>query len=393
MVLTTKQEEGLRQAVTKYHDNEPYVCISGYAGTGKSTLVKFIIAALGVDPEVEVAYIAYTGKAAEVLRKKGCPNATTAHKLIYETFPLSNGKFLHRPKISLGDYKVIVVDEISMLPKDMWQQLLSYRVFIIACGDPFQIPPISSDDDNLVLKNPHVFLDEIMRQAENSEIIRLSMDIRQLKSPKHFVGNDVQILNANELVTGMYEWADQIICSTNRRRKEINNYMRASLGRGELPEEGDKIICLRNNWELLSSENNPLVNGSTGILRNPRIQIERPPYFISNKSFKTVIADMIIDDKEVYNCLPMDLKVFTEGEKTFNSKQEFQLSRTRQRTCSIPMEFDYGYAISGHRAQGSEWEKVLIIEESFPFSQVEHARWLYTALTRASEKAVIIRKN
>ena len=120
-----------------------------------------------------MAYVAYTGKAAEVLRKKGCPNATTAHKLIYETFPLSNGKFLHRPKISLGDYKVIVVDEISMLPKDMWQQLLSYRVFIIACGDPFQIPPISSDDDNLVLKNPHVFLDEIMRQAEDSEIIRL----------------------------------------------------------------------------------------------------------------------------------------------------------------------------------------------------------------------------
>ena len=84
MILTKKQEEGLKIAVSRYYNNEPYTCISGYAGSGKSTLIKFIIASLDVDPEVEVAYVAYTGKAANVLQSKGCPNATTAHKLLYK---------------------------------------------------------------------------------------------------------------------------------------------------------------------------------------------------------------------------------------------------------------------------------------------------------------------
>ena len=82
MELTRKQEEGLRIAVERYHQNEPYTVISGYAGTGKSTLIKFIISALDVNPE-RVAYIAYTGKAAQVLRNKGCPTAMTAHRLLY----------------------------------------------------------------------------------------------------------------------------------------------------------------------------------------------------------------------------------------------------------------------------------------------------------------------
>lgn len=84
MELTRKQEEGLRIAVERYHQNEPYTVISGYAGTGKSTLIKFIISALDVNPE-RVAYIAYTGKAAQVLRNKGCPTAMTAHRLLYKS--------------------------------------------------------------------------------------------------------------------------------------------------------------------------------------------------------------------------------------------------------------------------------------------------------------------
>ena len=70
MELTRNQEQGLSIAVDRYRNREPYTCIAGYAGTGKSTLIKFIIAALDIDPD-DVAYIAYTGKAAQVLRGKG----------------------------------------------------------------------------------------------------------------------------------------------------------------------------------------------------------------------------------------------------------------------------------------------------------------------------------
>lgn len=137
MILTAKQQEGLRIVINRYKNREKYTVIAGYAGTGKSTLVRFIIQALDVDAE-DVAYVAYTGKASEVLRKKGCPNATTAHKLLYYSKQKSDGKFSFYPRITLEHpYKVIVVDEISMLPASMWNLLLRHPVYVLALGDPF----------------------------------------------------------------------------------------------------------------------------------------------------------------------------------------------------------------------------------------------------------------
>ena len=114
MILTKKQEEGLLTSIERYNSNCKYTVISGYAGTGKSTLVRFIIEALDVD-ENDVCYCAFTGKAAEVLRKKGNKNTCTLHKLLYESIPKPNGGFIRKPKPSIG-YKIVVVDEISMAP-------------------------------------------------------------------------------------------------------------------------------------------------------------------------------------------------------------------------------------------------------------------------------------
>lgn len=137
MELSEQQKQAVRIAIDKYWNGEKYMCIAGYAGCGKSFTIKYIIANLGLSYD-EVAYCAYTGKAAEVLRKYGCPNACTAHSLLYYTNLGKDGNFIHRPKGSLGKmYKVIVVDEVSMLPKDMWELLLSHNIFIIASGDPF----------------------------------------------------------------------------------------------------------------------------------------------------------------------------------------------------------------------------------------------------------------
>ena len=138
MQLTNKQELGLKIAVARYKAKEPWTCIAGYAGTGKSTLIKFIIAAIDIDEEFDVCYIAYTGKAANVLKEKGCPNAMTAHRLLYQSLPRNDGTFYHKIKRPLDHYyKIIVVDEISMLPKEMWELLLSHNIHVICLGDPF----------------------------------------------------------------------------------------------------------------------------------------------------------------------------------------------------------------------------------------------------------------
>lgn len=109
------------------------------AGSGKSTLIKFIISAMNLNPE-EVRYIAYTGKAANVLKNKGCQGAMTAHKLLYRARLMPNGtyKFLPRPREEIREeqIKVVVVDEVSMLPKKIWDLLCQNDFYILACGDP-----------------------------------------------------------------------------------------------------------------------------------------------------------------------------------------------------------------------------------------------------------------
>ena len=396
MLLTTKQQEGLEIAVERFNQGMPYTCIAGYAGTGKSTLIKFIIAALDLHPE-EVCYVAYTGKAAQVLRQKGCPNAVTAHKLLYKAKPMPNGSYKFEPKTSLEEeYSIIVVDEISMLPKTMWERLLTHRVHVIAMGDPFQLPPIDADSDNHVLDKPHVFLDEIMRQAAESEIIRLSMHIREGKPISEFKasGQQVLIYRPDELVTGMYEWADQIICATNATRNQINMDMRNIKGFGPEPAVGDKIISLRNQWEFFSngSDPSPLTNGSIGTISNTDLKSVWVPKYINSKPVDFLYTTMIDENGDRFDYIPVDYKALTTGTKALTGQQEYQM-RKLKKCPDPPFEFSYAYAITCHKAQGSEWPNILVFEERFPFDKEDHARWLYTAVTRAENKLVLVTNN
>ena len=395
MTLTQKQEVGLATAVARYKAHEAYTCISGYAGTGKSTLIKFIIAALDLKPE-QVCYVAYTGKAAQVLKQKGCPNPITAHKLLYKAKPMPNGTYKFEPKLSLeGNYEIIVVDEVSMLPKEMWMRLLSHRIHVIACGDPFQLPPIDKDSDNHVLDKPHVFLDEIMRQAYDSEIIRFSMWIREGNPVDQFPasGSQVLMMRPEEVVTGMYDWADQILCATNAKRNAVNNFMREIKGFGSEPQVGDKIISLRNQWEFFSNsiaDPAPLTNGTIGVIERADRTYIRPPYWICDRNIPVLYTTMIDENGDRFDYIPIDYTSLTTGEKFLTGKQEFQM-RKSNKCPDPPFEFAYAYGITCHKAQGSEWDKVLVYEERFPYEKEEHARWAYTAATRASEKLVWIK--
>ena len=201
MELTKKQEQGLKIAIQRYRDGEKYTVISGYAGTGKSTLVKFIISALDID-EDDVCYAAFTGKAAQVLLKKGNPNVRTLHKLLYKHIPKRDGGFIKVPYPSI-DFKIVVVDEVSMAPASLMSLLFKHNVHVICLGDPFQLPPIDKTEDNHLLEHPHIFLDEIMRQEAESEIIRLSMAIRNFELFPNQIGKEVQVLRRGELNTGM----------------------------------------------------------------------------------------------------------------------------------------------------------------------------------------------
>lgn len=392
MQLTTKQEQGLKIAVERHFFGERFTVISGYAGAGKSTLVKFIIQALNI-PEEQVCYACFTGKAAQVLLKKGNKNVCTLHRLLYTSYPLPNGKFRRVPKISLDPYKVIIVDEVSMAPMELMKLLLSHRgIYVICLGDPFQLPPIDEKQDNHLLDHPHIFLDEIMRQAQESEIIRVSMDIREGRPLNIQNGNEVKILPKSELNEGMLLWADQVLCATNATRVSLNNQMRDLLGRCGDPQDGDKVICLRNYWDNIAENEDPLVNGTIGYLQNSYSSFSQVPAYLGGYRFETTCGNFVSDSGALFSDLEIDKKMILTGEKCCNWKVAYTLGKNMKTAHLVPKEFTYGYAITGHKAQGSEWDKVLVVEESFPFAKEEHARWLYTCVTRAADKLVLIKK-
>lgn len=394
MLLTKKQEEGLKIAVARYRANEKCTTIAGYAGTGKSTLVRFIIDALQIN-EDDVCYCAFTGKATEVLRKKGNKNVSTLHKLLYTSIPKPNGGFFRKPKIVL-EYKIIIVDEVSMAPKSLMDLLFSHNVHIICLGDPYQLPPISKDDDNHLLDSPHIFLDEIVRQEEDSEIIRLSMKIRQGETIDYFDGKNAKVIPYSALNTGILQWGDQILTATNEKRIAINNQMRALKGLSGNPADGDKIICLRNYWDFFSDNEDVLINGTVGILKNSFQTWRRIPPFIKSKTrdLNILMGDLVIPglEEDTYHSLEMDTQMFLTGEKCVDWKTSYQLGKLKHKYGEIvPKEFAFAYAITYWKAQGSEWNKVVVLEEKFPFDKETHKRAMYTAITRASNRLVWVR--
>lgn len=281
-----------------------------------------------------------------------------------------------------------------MVPKDMIDLLFKHNIYAICLGDPFQLPPVNKNEENHLLDNPHVFLDEIMRQAAESEIIQLTMKIRNGEPLEYFDGENVKIYPKKDLNTGMLLWADQILVATNATRVNINNQMRELLGYEGLPQEGERLICLRNYWENFDSDGNALINGTTGTLHDSFESFRVLPTWLGLKTDRVdfIVGNFKSDENSVFKNLNLDKKLIQTGEKTLDWRTEYRLNKMKKRLGEIvPKEFAFAYAITAHKAQGSEWDKVLVIEERFPFDKEEHARWLYTAATRASEKLVLIR--
>ena len=418
MQLTAKQEAGLKMAVTRANLGMRYTVIAGYAGSGKSTLVKYIVDALGCNDD-NTAYVAYTGKASQVLKSKGCKNAITAHKLLYYARKDKYGNFIFKPRERLEqDYKLIVVDEVSMLPEEMWYQLLSHGVYVLAMGDPGQLPAVQSKSAP-ILDKPHVFLDEIMRQAQESEIIRLSMHIREGKDFRSFPAAKEQVCiiphkymfsQADEDLSFMH--ASQIICGTNAERNRINQRVRELQGRGPIPEIGDKIIGLDNHWDVVSEQENALTNGLIGTIKNYHIENQiYPNNDVRWKGYPEtpiMYTDIEIEDGDMFYNIPVDYTCVITGNPLLTPEQETKLEKYNKSLLiresksnyfnasryikQVPYHFNYSYSITCWKSQGSEYANVLGYDAGWVKKKMpdQYQKYLYTLTTRASQKLILV---
>ena len=360
VLLTEMQERCVETVVSLLRQGRRGVTIAGYAGTGKTTIAKFIVQALGV--ENNTAYCTFTGKASLVLRSKGLP-ATTIHKLIYDCQVDDFGEIIVSLKQSLSkSIKLIVVDEVSMVSNQLLTDLLTFNIPILAIGDHGQLPPIG--EDNGLLHNPDFVLTEIHRQAADNPIIYLSKLIRENKFER--MNNDkVKTLKRTEFDFSMMEWADQTLCGFNATRKFLNEKYRKIYFNTEekLPIVGEKIISLRNCWRTFDTADNPLMNGTVCTVEKAHKQ---------KFTFKASLFDA--DNNSHYQNLAINTQVFENKPISLRNR--------------MPV-FDFGYSITVHRAQGSEYDKLLLIDERL--NKENYNKWFYTAVTRAKNKLVIIK--
>ena len=225
-----------------------------------------------------------------------------------------------------------------------------------------------------------------MRQAEDSEIIRLSADIRSGKSLSPYRGDSVNIVSGDGFVDGMLTWADQVICGKNATRFYMNDYFRRMKWDQSYiptPIAGDKIICLKNNWNKITPLGDALVNGAIGTLDSI---VTRSDILLDIKAIISFTPEEYEPQEKGFENLLIDWKLITTHVPTI-TKENF---RTFPKFLH-PEQFDYGYCITCHKSQGSEYNKVLVIEEML--KAIEHKKWLYTAVTRASEKLTLVLKD
>ncbi len=333
----------------------------GFAGTGKTTLARHI--AEGVSGEVKFA--AFTGKAALVMRNKGCDDASTIHSLIYRA--RESGE--EQPNFQLWDdapaskAKLIVIDECSMVDEDLGRDLISFGVPILVLGDPAQLPPIQGGGF-FTAQQPDAMLTEVHRQAQDDPIVRLSMDVREGRELPFGQHGDTQVIRRNELDPERVMTADQILVGRNNTRRAYNMRVREKQDITDpLPVAGDKLVCLRNNRKKA------LFNG--GLWRvKARAQ-----------SKSRIVTMRLAPDEDFGGRVT---KVSVRGD-CFDGGIE-QLSWEQRKPYD---EFDYGYVLTVHKSQGSQWDDVVLFDESFAF-QESRARWLYTGITRAARRLSVV---
>ena len=375
MQLSPQQDDALK-AVADWlkRGDSPLFRLFGYAGTGKTTLARYF--AEGVDGTVQFA--AFTGKAAQVMRAKGAANAKTIHSLIYRPRGEESvtdevtGKTGMAPTFALNRQsdiaraKLVIVDECSMVGEELGRDLLSFGTPVLVLGDPGQLPPISGGGF-FTDAEPDFLLTEIHRQAAENPIVRMAMDVREGRALTHGDHGTARIIGKADLDTAMVTGADQVLVGINRTRRRYNQRLRQLAGfEARYPQAGDKLVCLRNDPAK------GLLNGSLWKVMTASAPASKP-------SVNLLVSP---DDGDTDRGVAK-IRLLKAAFDNPDEEVPWQLKRRHD-------DFDYGYALTVHKAQGSQWDDVVLFDESFAFRDMRE-RWLYTAITRAAETLTIVR--
>lgn len=341
VALTDEQQ----QAVTYVRDNlaqKRIITFAGFAGTGKSTCLAYI---KNLYPKFAVC--AFTGKAANVLCKKGLP-AKTIHSTIYNCEKFEDHfVFKLKKRSNLFGVTGFLVDEASMINKELFKDLKSFGLPIVFFGDHGQLEPIGASCN--LMKNPDVKLETIHRNANS--IAKFASFLREGNSAINWKSEDdrVKLVSRKNILSDDLLIFNQIICAFNKTRLNINNHMRNVYNYDGPPQKNERIICLKNNRTY------NVFNGMQGRI----VSLTG-----NNLTFKSEEGTDIT--------LPIHLKQFNHEKLLEAAEYEKELGF-----------FDYSYCITCHKAQGDEWDNVLVIEEKT--SMWDFSRWAYTAASRARE--------
>jgi exodeoxyribonuclease-5 len=388
MELTKDQQKWFDTIYDWYHSCKyasSSIVMAGFAGTGKTTITGHLVDSFHKDG-ISVACATFTGKASIVLSQKINNYFNnyigTIHGLIYKPVIDKHGMLDGFTRAKTIDFDVIIVDECSMINREIKKDLLSFGVPVIFIGDSFQLPPISNDNFNIFEKTQYE-LKTIHRQAENSPIIKLSMRIRNgewidcgifgrgcAKMSWHNENTQKALFNHNPNSN------DIILCGMNKTRIAINNMIRKkqNFDRPE-PKQNDKIVCLQNNHSL------GIMNGQLGFVNE--IKLFEDYAYIINMNFGKFDQNHFVYKDGFGKIKQTEYYGMCTKQKTKNDlkKQKFE---------KLDL-FDFGYALSVHKSQGSSWDRVILIEERNPYqSDEEFAKWLYTGVTRAENKILIV---
>lgn len=397
MILTNDQAKAL-DSIGRWMKNpgQWMFFLAGYAGTGKTTLIQHFINSLSKSP----ICLAPTGKAASVLQRKLSTSVvTTIHKALYTPMIEDANKLmallmslkatpnseeikeqiaeererLKRIKLRFQDSSTItitaedlvIVDEASMVTNKMVDDLKKLGCKVLFVGDVGQLPPVG-DNGFFSTAHPDASLEEIVRQAADNPIIRWSMKVRKGEYiPQNFVDGTVTKMPQKGFPIDMFLDRDQILTGTNKMRHRLNRSIRKLKGfvnNGDLPEAGEHLICLKNGYKFGCFFVNGIQCLSTGVAD------------VNN------IGDYAMDI--LWEGTPLKGLPFYEYPFRVHYDKDAQAEPWQMRNHLI--ELDYAYAITVHKSQGSEWEKVALVDDDLFHNDVRfRRRWLYTAITRA----------
>lgn len=334
---------------------------------------------------MKIAFCSYTGKATRVLTQnlisqkslKKQDSVSTIHSLIYSPMVDAKEQIIGWELKDSVKYDLIIIDEASMVSKEIWQDLLSFNIPIIAVGDHGQLPPIKGKFN--LMEKPQIKLEKIHRQAAGNPIIEWSIQARKegnipletLRTPKGTVRkidkNDIDAQSDIEELLTNYTDDAMILSGYNNTRTRLNEFIRKSLGfESPIPQINDRVICLRNNHIT------GIYNGMLGTIS--KITEENEDWYFAEIQFD--------DEMSTYKGL-ISVNQFGNSESL-----NFTDKRSKIMTGDL---FDFGYALTVHKSQGSQARRVILFEERFKQMNDEMWRkWLYTGVTRAMEELYVI---